>query len=705
MRFTKFNRYICFVFIVMQTQFIVAQCISGCNDNSYIFSEDPNTIEYDNMVSIYHSTIIKEVDGTVKVWGENSSAQGGNNHLLIPTIVASGGNTNENFDYTGNILKIAGGSSGSQQGQFAILTDEGGLYAWGITGNLLPTSFKSTNSFGKVETNQSSTNSYGLPTGVNPTDVKMMFGSYKTLAIVTCDGRAYVLSGFGKKDGTTGDSNTWQQVMKGASDPLLNVVALRGNPVGMIAQTSSGDLYTWGTNTYLGDGTATATRQYATKMTLPQIGTVDITPKMIGMTHYKQNKTYDASLEHNTYYVLSTNGELFSLGNNALYQLGDFTTVAASETWVRVKSDASTDMPALKWMSPNEHDHRGYGAVAVLTTTGKIYNWGSTDGEFSDKGRRHPVYMNQLDTNDGLIALETGGHTLMVIRQCTKRYGYIGHRTQGSMGDGTTVSDYEVEFNFTETAEVTLCGAPTAPVVADIEVCPGPDFDPTDPNPTTDLSAALTSGIPNGYHLEWWTTEDRESGTEVTDPTNVGEGTYYAFLIPMTGNCESPVASKPVVVSFPDIQLELLKSSEYVDANSNGYADIGDFIRYTFTINNSGDTIVEDLVLEDPYIGLTVALTPNTISPGQTLTDIYTYDYYLTAADIANKSVYNLASIKGETQSNCETTKTSVDPDPLGPGDDGYDPENPDDTYTPLPIKKSSLLITNPNIYNRVKGN
>lgn len=42
----------------------VNNCVSGnCNPNSYITSSDPNTIEYDNMVSTYHSTMAKEYDG------------------------------------------------------------------------------------------------------------------------------------------------------------------------------------------------------------------------------------------------------------------------------------------------------------------------------------------------------------------------------------------------------------------------------------------------------------------------------------------------------------------------------------------------------------------------------------------------------------------------------------------------------------------
>jgi hypothetical protein len=52
------------------------------------------------------------------------------------------------------------------------------------------------NGFGKITINGKAD---GLPAGVNPSDVKMMFGSYRTLAIVTCNGDAWVLSFNGSK--------------------------------------------------------------------------------------------------------------------------------------------------------------------------------------------------------------------------------------------------------------------------------------------------------------------------------------------------------------------------------------------------------------------------------------------------------------------------------------------------------------------------
>lgn len=678
MRFTKFNRYICFVFIVMQTQFIVAQDpIDTCNDNTYINSDDPNTIEYDNMVGLYHSTIIKEVNGTIKVWGERA-ANNGSSDVLSPIEV----NSANGYNYQGYILKIAGGGNRGSNTQFLILTTEG-LYAWGSEGRVIHENLTNGTAFGKVNPTASAnvpgTNAYSLPMGVNPMDVKMMFGSYYTLAIVTHSGEAWILSKDEKfGDGSSGSSGNiqevWHRIHKSPTETLDNVVAMRGNRKGMMALTLDGKVYTWGTRVYLGDGNSHSDITYATEMTIPSG-----TPKLIGMTL--------EGTQDNSHFLLMTNGDLYALGKNSSRQLGEYST-SSQHDWGRVKgANSNTNLPPIVWFSPNEHDARGYPAVNALTFDGKLWSWGSNAGQMigagSNTGGKDPFEMGRgLDQNDRLTAVETGGHTTMVIKQCSKKYGYIGHRTSGSMGDGTSSSGYESTFNFSQTADVNLCGSPTAPDVSDIMFCPGDVIE------NVNLEDALANSVPpNGYYYEWWTTEDQTPNTEVPDPTNVEAGTYYAFLMPLVGNCNEPVSAK-VVVGHENTQLKLYKKSEFIDSNNNGIADVGEIIRYTFSIENTGETAVNDLEINDLDIGLNgYAITPSTIAPGQTIdfNDIPHFDYVLTQTDIYNQGVYNLAEVNGQTDLGCLITQTSVDPDPLGPGDDGYDPNNPDDTYTPLP--------------------
>ena len=87
---------------------------------------------------------------------------------------------------------------------------------------------------------------------------------------------------------------------------LDKVVAVRGTLNALMALTSDGEIYTWGIRTHLGDNTGRLARPYATLMVKP----TGITPKMIGMTQ--------SSLTNVTYYLLGTNGQLYSLGDNYL---------------------------------------------------------------------------------------------------------------------------------------------------------------------------------------------------------------------------------------------------------------------------------------------------------------------------------------------------------------------------------------------------
>src|SRR5690606_15928924 len=105
-----------------------------------------------------------------------------------------------------------------KRGSYGILDDSG------FGGNMNRTGFIKMEINGKAD---------GLPANVTPMDVKMMFGTLNTLAIVTCDGAAWVLSQRdvsmrGSGSGAT-SSNIWYRVRTNSSTYLENVIALRGS--------------------------------------------------------------------------------------------------------------------------------------------------------------------------------------------------------------------------------------------------------------------------------------------------------------------------------------------------------------------------------------------------------------------------------------------------------------------------------------------
>jgi len=449
----------CMMLLGFSRSAVQAQCTT-C-DNSYLHVTDWKSIDYDNMVSTFHSSLARQADGRVLVWGEHSKSDGSGNNLVPAEL------NNSNYSgLTGQILKFAAGSYSQDDVQFAVLTTDG-LFIWGDEDALVSDNFKSGNSFAKV------TN--GLPSGVTPLQVKMLFGTYQTLALLTCTGDVWVLSQRSnmRGNGGTGNNSTWYKVEYSTATAnndntsagyLSNIVAVRGAPGGLMALADNGDIWAWGEQVYLGTNSSgnnlnvgNGTRSRARKMTLtkPQ-GGGNIVPKMIGMT---------GATSWSSHYVLGTDGYVYSMGNNDDRQLGDRTTTDRT-SWVRVKSGSGSNdfLSDIAWISPNEHDNYGRAAVNALTSAGVVWAWGNNERNmlgFSNANNNYDPTTppGGLTGSDLIMAVETGGHTSMVVKKCSGRYGYVGHRVHGSMADNSNANEQETKYNFTATAVMDICGA------------------------------------------------------------------------------------------------------------------------------------------------------------------------------------------------------------------------------------------------------
>lgn len=425
---------------------------SGCQDysNFGINSSSAATLEYDNFVSGFHQSVVRDASGDLKIWGERTAANGTGN-LLSPTIINS-----VNFPgLTGTPLKASIGSYYVNAFQNVLLTTDG-LWAWGSAGGVIPNALKSDSKFGKL--------SLGLPSGVSPSDVKMLFATYQTLAITTCSGGVWVLTnhtGAMRGDGTTGTpanwNTTWARVQKTDGTPLTNVVATRGAWGVLMALTSTGEIYTWGNRTWVGSGDhAAASRAQATLMQAPSTTNGPI--KMIGATA-------SVNAPQTTYYVLYENGKLFSTGDNVSRQKGDF-TVTSNGTWVTPSYPSTTNanvagapMDNILWISPNEHDP-AYPCINVITSNNnRVFAWGIQNG--GNLGRADGA-LNPGEPADliggGISVVETGGHTTMVLNKCQANFGYVGHKRAGSMGDGTSADGYQNNYSY-GTNGLKVCGA------------------------------------------------------------------------------------------------------------------------------------------------------------------------------------------------------------------------------------------------------
>ncbi len=455
----SFFTILLFLFI---STFSYAQCgfLDTCPNTDYFnfgmrSTTNATTIEYDNFSASYHSSLVRTSTGVYKTWGEDMGYNGSSD-LLTPTEM-----TPANFPaLTGTILKAGLGSSSANKVQGVVLATDG-LYAWSKEGQVLHSNITSSSTFQKLTING---NTQGLPTGVPPTDVKMMFVTNQTIAIVTCSGDVWVISQIAENTGTglsgaqsSADAVKWHKVKEStAGNPFLsNVIAVRGQENTLFALKADGSLWTWGTETYLGDNTAMTSRTRATQMILPSGNPI----KMIGATR-------EDSENKSSYYVLNANGNLYALGGNISNQLGDWSTTER-ESWVqpRYTSASGQVMNDIHWISPNEHDNK-YGAIGVLTSTSKLYNWGNSSYEMLGRGGTgsfDPGQPNGISSTDIILAVETGGHTMMVSKQCQDKFGYVGHRIRGSMGNGDSTENTESIFTF-NTAVVYVCGASTLDV-------------------------------------------------------------------------------------------------------------------------------------------------------------------------------------------------------------------------------------------------
>ena len=104
----------------------------------------------------------------------------------------------------------------------------------------------------------------------------------------------------------------------------------------------------------------------------------------------------------------------------------------------------------------------------------------------------------------------------------------------------------------------------------------------------------------------------------------------------------------------PDPQITLSKVGTLHDGG-DGAANVGDTISYAFTVSNTGNVPLTNVLVNDPLTG-TVTGGPITLAAGSTVTNTFTATYTLTATDVNLGVVNNAASVRGTPPTGADAT-------------------------------------------------
>ncbi len=145
-------------------------------------------------------------------------------------------------------------------------------------------------------------------------------------------------------------------------------------------------------------------------------------------------------------------------------------------------------------------------------------------------------------------------------------------------------------------------------------------------------------------------------GNDVIDISDSGDET-------IDEDGDSDPTNDPTITVIEQLpNLELTKTGIYVDTNGNGIPNVGDEIRYVFTIENTGNVDITNIVLSDPLPGIVIEGNPIDLVVGGIDDTSFTATYILTEEDILAGNVINQAFATGQDPNGNDVVDISDDP-------------------------------------------
>ncbi|WP_430614372.1 hypothetical protein [Flavobacterium sp. JP2137] len=429
------------------------------DEDSYCFDLENISNDYSWIQSLWHQTVIRTRTG-YSIFGEAVLDNVYTPIKILPDLDQEPANPPHHLgtNYEGDIRLVA---AGGQSGGFLLLSTEG-LYAWGVK-RTIPEAW-----WPQAPVEHTSFQRVPLPEGVTPDQIKNMIAASFNVTLLTKSGDVYIAAfnnsqlGYFSYPSVYGDGSleTDDKWHKAAISHVTSIkVYFRGH---VMALTQNGDLYTWGDYIYKGDGSPRFSSSVPVKMALPP----GIQVKMTAITGTNFAPGASAVSEP-TYYILGQDKRVYSLGINNHGMLG-IGTRATSTTWQTVLSPTGNGVGTgtgflenIKFINASSHNSAGEGAGAI-DEDGVPYLWGANDSDYYRLGIHggdvlRPAIPNGIVPGDhDIVYIEIGGHVTPMIDMTRGKIGYVGHKVNGSMGNGpgkVTIKSYD----FTDTQEVDFC--------------------------------------------------------------------------------------------------------------------------------------------------------------------------------------------------------------------------------------------------------
>ena len=311
------------------------------------------------------------------------------------------------------------------------------------------------------------------------------------------------------------------------------------------------------------------------------------------------------------------------------------------------------------------------------------------------------------DTLNGVpVVLGTGAGevTLTVDPNATNPSGLTLDPLTGeiTVDPNTPSGTYVLEYQICENgADPENCDITTATVLVEnpIDAIDDPIFT-TNGGETTPTSV-IDNDLFNGVPAVIGTNPGEVNLTPVTIPTGIilnPDGTVTVGTDVEPGNnvivyeiCENSARPRncdraEFIVFVPNPELTLVKTAS---VGGNGLP--GDVITYTFTVTNTGNVDVFNIVVNDALTNtVELALTPNSLTPGGVSTGIATY--VITQADLDRGYVDNTATVSGSDSNGVIVNDISDAGDELEETEDSLGVINDDPTDDPTVVPLSGIF-------------